>query len=249
MKAEQPRIGSNRTGIQMAPQDARQMRERQAQAVAPVLRTQPAAMSDMRARYVVEAPPLGSIPPPASLRGVLNTGVALLGGNNQQLLLDKLGERLAFERSAVRIYDALITKVRAVQGVHGSELLPLDMLLRLRDQKAEHFGLLAGAVQRLGGDSTTQTPGADLAGLECAGLLQAVVDPRTDVLQSLHALLIAEMADNSGWELLVAVALVHKREALARELEGAARQAQQHLRQIRSWFERHTLGGPMLPAV
>ncbi len=248
MKDQVPHMGSNRTGVQMSPLDARRMHEQQG-AVAPAALQSPgaAASADMRARYIVDAAPLGSVPPPGSVKGVLNTGVAMISGNSPQLLLDKLGERLAFERTATRICDVLITKVRATQGEHGDALLPLDILLSMRDQEAEHFALLARCIEDIGGDSTAQTPGADLVGVESTGLLQAVGDPRTTVVQSLHALLISELADNSGWEVLVALAAAHRHTAMLREFERALERERAHLQTVKAWFERHTLGAPTAP--
>lgn len=246
MKPQQSRIGGNRTGVQMSALDAREMKHRSEQSLVPPAHVPvAAALSDMRARYVAEAPQLGSLPPPATVRGVLQAGAALLAGNSQQLLLDKLGERLAFERSSARLYDSLVVKLRATQGDDGDELLPMELLLRIRDQEVEHFALLAHAIDRLGGDSTAQTPGADLAGVESAGLLQAVADPRSSVLQSLHAVLIAEMADHHGWELLFALASAQKRDSLRIDFQLAAQQEAQHLQYVKSWIERHTLGAPL----
>lgn len=245
MKHQQPRMGSNRTGVQMSPLDARRMHEHHVQAAPPVLRSPAAAATaDVRARYISDAGPLGSVPPPGSVKGVLNAGVAMLHGNRQQLMLDKLGERLAFERTATRVCDALITKVRATQGDNGESLVPLDILLQIRDQKAEHFALLARSIEELGGDSTAQTPGANLVGIESTGLLQAVSDPRTSVVQSLHALLISELADNSGWEMLVALAVAQKHPSMLQEFEGALARQRAHLQYVKAWFERHTLGAP-----
>ena len=246
MRQQQSRIGSNRTGVQMSPLDSRRMNEHRVDAPPPVLQSpSTAAMADMRARYIADAPALGSVPPPGSVKGVLSTGVAMLSGNSPQLLLDKLGERLAFERMSTRLYDALITKVRASADETGRTVVPLDMLLEHRDQEAEHFALLANSIERLGGDCTAQTPCADLAGVEATGLLQAVTDPRTTVVQSLHALLIAELADNSGWEILLALAASHKHDTMVREFGLAAEQQRAHLQQIRAWFEHHTLGAPI----
>lgn len=246
MKPQQSRIGGNRTGVQMSPLDAPEMRHPGAGPLAqPAHAPVAAALSDMRKRYVAEAPQLGSLPPPATVRGVLQAGAALLAGNSQQLLLDQLGERLAFERSSARLYDSLVAKLRAVQGDDGDELLPMELVLRIRDQEVEHFALLGYAIDRLGGDSTAQTPGADLAGIESAGWLHAVADPRTTVLQSLHAVLIAEMADQHGWEMLLALACAHKRESLLTDCQLAAQQEAQHLQYLKSWIERHTLGAPL----
>ena len=127
----------------MSALDAREMKHRSEQSLVPPAHVPvAAALSDMRARYIADAPALGSVPPPGSVKGLLSTGVAMLSGNSPQLLLDKLGERLAFERSSARLYDSLVVKLRATQGDDGDELLPMELLLRIRDQEVEHFALL-----------------------------------------------------------------------------------------------------------
>ncbi len=243
MKPQGPRMGSNRTGIQMSPVDARRMREHHVDVPPPMLQSPcAAAMAALRARDLADAPPLGSVPPPGSVRGVLSTGVALLSGGSPQLLLDKLGERMAFERIATRLYDALITKVRATAADNGDTVVPLQPLLEHRDQKACHVGLLARSIEQAGGDCTAQTPCADLVGVETAGLVQAVTDPRTSVVQSLHALLMAELADASAWDLLVAMAVHHKRDIMVAAFSQAAEQVRQQLQRVRAWIEYHALG-------
>ena len=248
MKHQQPRMGSNRTGVQMSPLDARRMHEQHVE-LAPAAPQSPvsAATADMRARYIADAGPLGSVPPPGSVKGVLNTGVAMISGNSPQLLLDKLGERLAFERTATRVLDMLITKVRSSQGDDGEALVPLDQLLTMREQEAGHFALVARCIEELGGDSSAQTPGGDLVGMESAGLLQVICDPRTSIVQSLHALLISEMADHYGWQILVALAATQKHTAMQREFELALEREAAHLQYVKAWFERHTLGAPTAP--
>jgi hypothetical protein len=41
---------------------------------------------------------------------MVSIGLDILKGESPQILLDKLGERLAFERTGARLYDAFITK-------------------------------------------------------------------------------------------------------------------------------------------
>ena len=65
-----------------------------------------------------------------------------------------------------------------------------------------------------------QTPCADVTGAESIGLLQVVSDPKTTVDQSLHAILVAELADNAGWEELIALAREMGQDDMTRQLEG-----------------------------
>jgi len=197
------------------------------------------ADAQLRESYASQSDGLGSVPLPATLTGVAKSGVALLAGKRPQVLMDKLGERLAFERGGVRLYDALLVKCRAADD-------PLDdgevaTLQRFRDQEAEHFELVADALESLGGDPTAQTPCADLVGVESMGLVQAMNDPRTSLLQSLHVMLDAELIDNAGWDLLIRLARSAAHETLADRFERAQRQEAIHLDTLRELVGRLTL--------
>lgn len=240
---EQVPTGMNRTGVQMSPFDSAAL-ERDIRSLMPPTSGDPAQIAHLRSVYIADADQLGSVPPPATMKGMLSTGTAALLGNLPQLMLDKLGERLAFERTGVRLYDALIDKVQAIEN-HGTATVPLPVLMQIRDEEAQHFAIVARAIQALGGDATVQTPCADLAGIEAAGLLQAVSDPRTTVAQSLHAILVAEMADNSGWELLIALADEQQHDSMAAEFTHALSNERDHLRFIREAYETALFGGPL----
>ncbi|MDB5796946.1 MAG: ferritin-like protein [Paucimonas sp.] len=238
---EQAKTGMNRTGIQVSPLDASDMMD----LVPPGDGGAPPnpGISSTRAQYNREADPLGSVPPPGTARGMLKTGVAAVMGEEPQLLMDKLGERLAFERTGTRLYDALIDKVEALQQ-HAPQV-SVDQLRHIRDEEAAHFQMVAQAIESLGGDPTAQTPCADLAGVESAGLLKVVTDPRTSVVQSLHAILVGELTDNAGWEMLIALASEQGHDAMADDFGHALQHERQHLQQVRSWVEASILRQPM----
>jgi rubrerythrin len=242
---EQPKMGMNRTGVQMSPLDSHDMTD-----IAGEMMEETADLPDLsamnatRTAYIASADPLGSVPLPGTLTGAVSTTASMLTGNMPQLLIDKLGERLAFERSGTRLYEALIAKVQALEQ-DGRPTLPVDMLMQIRDQEAEHFAMVADAIRGLGADPTAQTPCADLAGVESGGLMHAVTDPRTTVAQSLHAILIAEMADNNGWEMLIALAEDQKHDEMAADFTAALQHERNHLQLVQSWFEEATLGAPM----
>ena len=86
-----------------------------------------------------------------------------------------------------------------------------------------------------------QTPCADVTGAESIGLLQVVSDPKTTVDQSLHAILVAELADNAGWEELIALAREMGQDDMTRQFEGALQEERQHLACVRRWHEEATL--------
>jgi ferritin-like protein len=240
---EQPELGVNRTGVQMSPIQTGEMAN-DVSNIMPPPTGDAGALTEMRSRYITEAEPIGSVPVPGTVRGALTTGVSMLTGNSPQLLLDKLGERLAFERTGTRLYDALLAKVMALQQ-NGASTLSIDRLMHIREEEASHFVLVADAIRTLGGDPTSQTPCADLAGVESMGLMQVLTDPRTSVAQSLHAMLVAEMTDNNGWDMLIAIARDQNHDALAADFSKALAHEREHLQQIQTWFEEATLGSAM----
>ena len=244
-------LGHNRTGIQSSPLDTADMRadaDEISDALASPAVDAAEITGDMRAgladaqlrqTYAADADALGSVPLPMTLTGVAKSGAAMLTGKRPQVLMDKLGERLAFERSGVRLYDALLVKCQVADaGLADGEV---SMLRYFRDQEAQHFELVAEALKELGGDPTAQTPCADLVGVEGSGMVQAMNDPRTSFLQSLHVMLDAELIDNAGGELLIRLARAAGPGAMAERVEGARQPEGAHLRTLKDLVSRMTL--------
>lgn len=198
----------------------------------------------MRVSYIEEADALGSVPPPPTLKGKAKSGMEMLTGNRPQAFIDKLAERLAFERGGTRLYDAVLAKFSVfkdeLKGVSEGDLL------EIRNEEAAHALLIKECIEHLGADPTAQTPCADLVGVESAGLLQAVSDPRTTLAQSLHAALAAELIDNAGWETLIAMAEEMGQKKMAERFREALRQESEHLANVRSWYHSLTLGSANL---
>lgn len=236
---EQTPMGMNRTGMQMSPFDANAMTGTPA-SMTPATPGDDSALAQMRSTYITESDPIGSVPVPGTVRGAITTGVSMLTGDQPQLLLDKLGERLAFERTGTRLYDALITKFEAMQDQSTS--MTLADLQQIRQDEARHFAILVDAIETLGGDPTSQTPCADLVGVESMGLMQVVTDPRTTIAQSLHAILVAEMTDNAGWELLIALAEDQNQNSLITDFSVALDEERAHLQQVQAWYQEATIG-------
>jgi rubrerythrin len=193
-------------------------------------------MADMRVPYIEDADTVGSVPLPATVTGVVSMGMDMLKGERPQILLDKLGERLAFERTGTRLYDALITKCEVMLG--DMEIsMTIDDLMEIRADEARHFLLVADAIDGLGGDPTSQTPSADVCGVESMGLVQVLNDPRTTIAQSLHAILTAELSDKAGWETLVALADEHGLADMVANFTTALNHEREHLALVQTWYE------------
>lgn len=263
-------IGMNRTGTAMSPVDTKAMTEA-ADALSPAVPIDTAAMDADRLAYINEADAVGSIPPPASMKGMLKAGMARMKGGAPSVFLDKIGERAAFERSGTRLYEALITKYQAVQAL-GQEVLvpadqlppadgaaaapgsvagetPLQTLMRIRAEELAHFRMLGTAIEKMGGDPTAQTPCADVAATASMGILQVVTDPRTTLAQCLNAVLTAELTDNAGWELLIQLAEDAGETELAGRFLGALAEEQEHLAVVKGWLTMLVTQGAGTPAV
>jgi rubrerythrin len=236
---EETQIGLNRTGVQMSPLDAGEL-QRAVESAAPEPPGDESALADLRKSYIANSDPIGSVPIPGTLKGAVTTVTAKLTGDRPEVLLDKLGERLAFERTGTRLYDALIAKFDTAQT--GTPSMARDDLMKIRNDEVRHFSLLADAIQSLGGDPTAQTPCADVAGVEAIGLVQVVTDPRTTLAQSLHSILVAEMTDNNGWDHLIALARDNGQDAMVSDFESARNEERNHLRSVERWLEEATLG-------
>jgi len=236
---ERTEMGVNRTGVQMSPIEFNEMSS--GSHVIPSPSGDESAIVDIRSSYFNEADKLGSVPLPGTFRGAVKTGIAIITGESPQLLLDKLGERLAFERAGTRLYEALIAKVEAL-GQNGIYKVSSEMLRKIRAEEAEHAALVANAIVDLGGDPTSMTPCADLVGVESMGLMQVLTDPRTTVAQSLHAILVAEMVDNNSWETLISLAESQGQGAIATEFRAALVSERDHLKQVQQWVDEAILG-------
>ncbi|SHG96602.1 ferritin-like domain-containing protein [Massilia sp. CF038] len=234
MSLQSTSMGMNRTGIQMSPFDSKAM-----QTVDPAIAStdtgDESACADLRNDYIANADSLGSVPMPGTLQGAVTMGIKMLTGDSPQILLDKLGERLAFERTGTRLYDALITKCEVM--LDGDISMTIEDLQQIRADEARHFRMIAEAIESLGGDPTSQTPSADLAGVESMGLVQVLNDPRTSIAQSLHAIITAELSDKAGWETLVALADEHEIDSMVDDFTDALNQEREHLALVQTWYE------------
>jgi ferritin-like metal-binding protein YciE len=150
------------------------------------------------------------------------------------VLIDKLGERLAFERGGTRLYEAMLLKCGALDG--AAHPIDVDKLAHIRDEEEQHFHLLHQHIERLGADPTAMTPCADVVGVQALGIMQVISDPRTTVAQALNALLTAELADNASWELLIELAEQAGHNDMATEFASALQAESRHLQLVRGWL-------------
>jgi hypothetical protein len=181
-------------------------------------------VAEIRVGYAIEGQPVGHIPE----KGLDPSDLQLAQ------LVDKIGERLAFERSGVRLYDGIISKHTAYGSFEGGPTTA--ELNHMRDEELQHMHLLARVLFDLGGDPTAVTPSAGVAATASRGVADVIVDPRTTLLQSLEALIIAELSDNECWETLAELTEIAGFEDVAKEFREAHEEEQEHLESVRSWL-------------
>lgn len=260
-------MGLNRTGLQ-ASSFAKEDMIDFAKAAAAGAPLDEGGLMAVHRDYIEEADPNGSVPMPGTMAGLATTGMAKLTGDNPEVFIDKLGERLAFERSGARLYEALILKCAAHQGdtttgieaagtvvteavskgnggmevdAVGGIDVDLTVLKRIHDEEEAHFFLLSRALTMLGADPTAMTPCGDVAGVMAQGLMQTVTDPSTSVPQSLGAVLAAELTDHAGWELLIELADELGHDQMAREFRRALADEERHLATVKGWLRTAVL--------
>ena len=233
------KMGMNKTGVQTSPIDIDRMLSDIRQS-AKSAASDGAGIAAVRTSYITEAETVGTVPMPGTVKGAAKAAVKKLTGRRPEVLIDALGARLAFERSGVRLYDAVLTKYQATP-----EKLPgmsAEQLAHFRDEEAQHYKMLADCLQSLGADPTAQTPGADISGVESMGLVKVIEDPRANLQQTLHALLVIELADNGSWELLIKLAEELGQDKMAQDFRKALENENEHLMHVRQWHEQCVLG-------
>lgn len=188
-----------------------------------------------RVRSSKQSEPLGSTPPPADVDELLyKVAPVAPTAANQVQLLDKLGERLGYERMSVRVYEAVIAKFDALpEGPPEPTRMQLEHHLR---DEFDNFRMLEEATVALGGDPTAVTPAADLHATMSKGVLEVLVDPRTSFTQCLEGLLTSELVDNEAWGTLVALSENAGQRGLSLRFEQARATEAEHLRCVRRWL-------------
>lgn len=221
-------LNGNRTGIQTSPELAGELIEGASNA-APSSDGGPEEIAEWRGEYIAEGFPLGSMPSmPASEEAEADEEEA-----GMAVFLDKLSERLAFERMGTRLYEALLNKCEML-----GETLPgptIEQITRIGKEELEHFLMLNRVVKGIGGDPTVESPSADVASVASMGIMQILTDPRSSMAQCLQAMLTAELTDNDGWNLLIRLADNLGYEELRAEFQTALANEELHLQSVRAW--------------
>ena len=233
-------MGVNRTGVDASPILSKEM-AKGSEKYTPASAPNGDAMDDIERQYIEESESIGSVPVPGTISGALKAAMKKMTGRNPEMLLNKLGERLAFERSGVRLYDSFILKNQTLASVEGFSPVSMDELQHIRDEEAEHFQLLKESIEAMGADPTAQTPDADVSGVASRGIQQVLNDPRTTISQGLEMLLTLELSDNAAWDLLIKLTDEMGLDEMSAQFQRALEQEDEHLAMVRSWYEQSVL--------
>jgi ferritin-like protein len=236
--SSQAQLGTNRTGIQTSPVDTKKFLTAEDE-LDLRFNGEAAEFIEIKVQSISEADRLGSVPPPASVKGKLKSGMKMMTGAKPQVFIDKLAERAAYERGGTRLYDALIVKFQTTGDTTSGATL--EELTKIRADELAHFHLLVEAIRKLGGDPTAQTPSADIVGVETMGLMQVLNDPRTTFADCLNAMLIAELTDVDAWNLLATIAEGMGEDDLAQQFRDALLQENHHLQMVRGWYQKSVM--------
>jgi hypothetical protein len=230
----QQAMSGNRTGMQTSPELAEELVEG-ANSATPSSEGDAQDIADYRAEYIAEGFPIGSMPMlPASEEGEADEEDAGFA-----VFLDKLSERLAFERTGTRLYEALLNKCETLgEPAPGPTL---EDIQHIGSEELEHFLLINRCITEIGGDPTVESPCADVAAVASIGLMQVLTDPRTSMAQCLQAVLTAELTDNDGWQLLIKLADNLGYDDMKAEFETALAHEEEHLLNVRNWLSECVL--------
>lgn len=231
---KQTHLGANRTGVDMSPVDSKAMASG-AQELTNVDPGPGELRAGIEQAYLSEANLVGSVPVPGTLKGVFKSTMEKAAGRNPEVFINKLGQRLAFERTGTRLYEAVIRKCQALEAAGEALPFTVDEIDHLRSEELQHFHMLKQCIQEIGADPTAMTPDADVSAVASMGYQRAMSDPRTTVPQCLQLLLELELADVAGWDMLVTLAKDMGMDEMARRFQEARRQEDEHERKVRDW--------------
>jgi rubrerythrin len=153
-----------------------------------------------------------------------------LAEKNVGRVIDLLNERLAFERAGVKLYDAILERMRSSGDPQIQRMV--EQMQEHREDEKRHEEWLEEQIRALGGDAHTPSEKSILVQAESQGI-EHVIQRDPLLPHDFHALLVAELADNAGWDLLVQLAdEVGDRDA-KKEFKKRLHEEEKHLVSVR----------------
>jgi bacterioferritin (cytochrome b1) len=151
-------------------------------------------------------------------------------------VLDLLTARFAYERASVKLYDKILAKMRAT----GNEdvLRMQRKMSELRDEEQEHEEWLEAQIKAAGGDAYAQSEMSRLEETETSGVERVVLEGDEPLPKMFHALLLAELGDNAGWDLLANLAAEAGDYEARRAIRKRLHEEEEHLLFVRRVVQR-----------
>lgn len=164
-----------------------------------------------------------------------------LGKANKDKVIDLLNERLAFERASVVLYDCILAKMDGDPTVDPMR----GQVHTHRDQEKEHEEWLEEQIRSMGGDAHSETERSKLVSEESEGIGK-VIETDAALPHLFHALMSAELLDNSGWQLLLDLADCAGDDEAREQLRRRLHEEEEHLilmrEAVESFARREVLG-------
>lgn len=157
-------------------------------------------------------------------------------GEEPTQLIDKIGERIAYEKIVIHLYEKLLEKHQASDQ---ADLPPYELLKQFHREEVDHYRLLSDVMEMLGGDPRKLTPSGRIENLAENGWIKVLNDPQSTFDQCLHILHLAELGDNDSWELLVELAEISDLKEIAVEFRNCLAQEEGHILNVRNWIRAH----------
>jgi rubrerythrin len=156
-----------------------------------------------------------------------------------EVLLNKLSERVTFERTGTKLYEALVKKYQEAKDKKSlPELIKLE---RFYHQEAKHSDIVNDVMTQVGGEMPAITPPYDLSASLSMGWLELINDPRSTFLQALEIVLQAELLNHAGWELLIELAERKEMPKIATQFQECLDEKDVHIEAVKQWVQDLTL--------
>jgi hypothetical protein len=227
---------NNRTGISMSPVDAPRLIEA-AHRIAPDVQGDVSNLLRVRQDYIRNAPPIGHVPAPGTVKGVVSTVGKLLQGKDTAFLIDRLGQRMAYERTGTRLYDAFLGKVQVLPSWKGGP--DSRTVTQIRQDQVSHARLVRDIIVDVGADPTALTPAANVTAVAALGFIQVLNDPRTSLVDCIDVLLGVAVTDVAAWDSLTDLVEAFGLTTATERCRSAWQQADEHARTVRGWLNAY----------
>lgn len=171
--------------------------------------------------------------------------------HGRHAFLDKLRERMSFEKTGAKLYEALLKKYHAIESeskkrkglqFETSDLPPLFQLEKFYHEEKNHYEMTRKILVSTGGNTDLKNPD-DVCSMVESAWVQMIEDPRTTFVQSLDIILQAELVDNAGWEILIELAETLNMDEAIEKFEHALEEENTHLAYVRAWVSQLYLNG------